>query len=291
MIGNLDPIIVMINSYYIRLALLFFFFLTLTHDVLGYTYEYYSNGLFTYIHVLIVDPNEHSISACKAKNLTAARETVKEMSQKEGAVAAINGGFWKLNGRPAGILKVQGSWYATPDKPRGAIGWTQNGRRVAIDRLLTNYSLEECWSESQLEVIPASNPPWTSASDWSDFENIVGGTPVLIKNGFLVEDSSAEQVLESFLTNRHPRTAIGIRPSGEWVFVVVDGRFYGYGGGMTISELADFMLYLGCTEALNLDGGGSSTMVLEGSVINEPCGEILEDDKYVQEVSDAILIH
>ena len=50
------------------------------------------------------------------------------------------------------------------------------------------------------------------------------------------------------------------------------------------------MLDLGCIEALNLDGGGSSTMVIEGSVVNEPHGKILENGKYVGAVSDAILI-
>jgi hypothetical protein len=53
---------------------------------------------------------------------------------------------------------------------------------------------------------------------------------------------------------------------------------------------AEMMLALGCIEALNLDGGGSSTMVIEGQVINEPCGEIKENSKYVEAVSDAILI-
>lgn len=50
------------------------------------------------------------------------------------------------------------------------------------------------------------------------------------------------------------------------------------------------MLNLGCIEALNLDGGGSSTMVVEGIVINDPCGELKEDGKQVEAVSDAILI-
>ena len=59
---------------------------------------------------------------------------------------------------------------------------------------------------------------------------------------------------------------------------------------MTIKELAEFMLELGCIEALNLDGGGSSTMVLDEIVINEPCGKIQENGKQVEAVSDAILI-
>ncbi|MCX6990044.1 MAG: phosphodiester glycosidase family protein [Chlamydiae bacterium] len=62
------------------------------------------------------------------------------------------------------------------------------------------------------------------------------------------------------------------------MFAVVDSGFTGLFGGMTIKELAYLMLDLGCTEALNLDGGGSSTMLVEGSVMNEPHGKILEGE-------------
>jgi exopolysaccharide biosynthesis protein len=71
---------------------------------------------------------------------------------------------------------------------------------------------------------------------------------------------------------------------------VVDCGFTGLFAGMTIKDLAYLMVNLGCTKALNLDGGGSSTMLIEGSVVNQPHGKILEDGKYVEAVSDAILI-
>ena len=59
---------------------------------------------------------------------------------------------------------------------------------------------------------------------------------------------------------------------------------------MTMKELANLMLRLGCMEALNLDVGGSSTMVIDGIVVNEPCGKMQENGKHVEAVSDAILI-
>ena len=165
-----------------------------------------------------------------------------------------------------------------------------NGQQVLIDQVLTNYSLKECEDPSKIEVIPVSNPPHTSLEDWKGIEHIVGGTPVLVTGSSLIEDYTSEQTLESFLIHKHPRTAVGIRENGEWVFVVVDGRFNGFLGGMTIAEMANLMLELRCVEALNLDGGGSSTMVIEGTAINEPCGEIQEEGKLVEAVSDAILI-
>jgi exopolysaccharide biosynthesis protein len=218
------------------------------------------------------------------------RETVITLAKRYGALAAINGGFWELNGIPSGILKINRCWYGNSIKPKAAIGWSLNGRKVVIDRVLTTYHPIDCDKSLEIKVIPSSNSLYTVPEEWKELEHIVGGTPILVKNGNVIEEHSSEQALASFLINKHPRTAVGIRENGEWVFVVVDGRFYKFFGGMTIKELAALMLRLGCSEALNLDGGGSSTMVLEGAVVNEPCGMIQEGSKCVQAVSDAILI-
>jgi exopolysaccharide biosynthesis protein len=79
-------------------------------------------------------------------------------------------------------------------------------------------------------------------------------------------------------------------PNGHWIFVVVDKT--GLFDGMKICELADLMVNLGCVHALNLDGGGSSTMVYEGAVKNSPQGD--EDEEagqhVVRRVSDAIIV-
>jgi exopolysaccharide biosynthesis protein len=68
---------------------------------------------------------------------------------------------------------------------------------------------------------------------------------------------------------RHPRTAIGWNQ--EYFFLVeVDGRQLRLSAGMTLPELADYMLKLGCEEAMNLDGGGSATCWYNGRVMNSP---------------------
>ena len=67
----------------------------------------------------------------------------------------------------------------------------------------------------------------------------------------------------------NPRTAIGKLAENHYVFVVSDGRT-NKSTGLTLYELANFMKELGCTEAYNLDGGGSSTMYFNGNVINNP---------------------
>lgn len=270
---------------------IFTFLLLITPSwVYCFKYEHFSEGYFSSIHVITVNPQEEAILPVRAQGKKVKRETVAALAKQYGARAAINGGFWTQNGTPAGILKINGQWYATPNKPRGAIGWSDHGKKVIIDRVMTNYSLRDSPSPSAIAVIPVSQPPYTTAEQWAKIDNIVGGSPVLIKNGVRINDFESEKVLDSFIKKRHPRTAVGVKKNGDWVFVVVDGRFFFLFGGMTIQKLADFMLNLGCVEALNLDGGGSSTMFIDGAVINSPSGTTKENGKKVTAVSDAILV-
>lgn len=256
----------------------------------GYSYESFERRYFTTVHVLTVDPRQHLIVPVRALGEIVKRETVRSLAVRHGAIAAINGGFWKKDGTPAGILKINFRWYGTPVKPRGAIGWSGDGQKVLIDQVLTNHSLQDVPNGETIEVIPASIPPLTSLEDWKNLEHIVGGVPLLVQEGAIVEDYSPEMALESFVMNKYSRTAVGIKENGDWVLVVVDGRLWGLLGGMQIRELASLMLDLGCVYALNLDGGSSSTMYLEGSVMNDSYGLVWENGRFVQAVSDAILI-
>ena len=67
--------------------------------------------------------------------------------------------------------------------------------------------------------------------------------------------------------------------------ITVDGRQPGVSVGMTLQELADYMLSLGATDAMNLDGGGSTTMYLDGKVVNTP-----SDKEGERKVSDAMVV-
>ncbi|MEN6460715.1 MAG: phosphodiester glycosidase family protein, partial [Syntrophomonas sp.] len=75
------------------------------------------------------------------------------------------------------------------------------------------------------------------------------------------------------IDNSNPRTGIGMIAPNHYVFIVVDGRADGYSKGMTLSQFAEVFADLGCTEAYNLDGGGSSTMYFMGDLINNPLGK------------------
>jgi hypothetical protein len=108
--------------------------------------------------------------------------------------------------------------------------------------------------------------------DVGELEMLVGGTPRIVLNGENVagEEGFTERTAHSFMFNRHPRTAVGVsRDSTLLYFLTVDGRQEA-SAGMTLPEFADLMISIGVYQGLNLDGGGSTTMVVGGHVVNSP---------------------
>lgn len=108
----------------------------------------------------------------------------------------------------------------------------------------------------------------------SDAKQVIAGRFVLVKDGRNVAPPADKP---GFVRGPHPRTAVGIRDGGRTlVLCVVDGRRKGEAVGMSLAELADVMLQAGCTDAVNLDGGGSSMLGIRNprtgkmEVINKP---------------------
>ena len=163
-------------------------------------------------------------------------------------IASINGdGFNMGTGEPGGLLIMDGTEYHGPSK-NGFFGITKDGKAVigTTDEYNTVY-------KDQLQ------------------EAIGGFGARLIKNGVIQDGPSSD-----YYTTRHSRTAIGITRTGKVVFMVLDGRQEPVSCGGSMAEIAHIMFEAGCVEAINLDGGGSTTYVakLEGddelSVANRP---------------------
>lgn len=106
-------------------------------------------------------------------------------------------------------------------------------------------------------------------SEWKTMDYIVGGTPLLIKNGKKITDFTQEKIQEKFISQHHCRTAVGMLANGSWLLVVIDGRDNQNGRGVTLHELADIMEELGCIDAINLCGGKSSTLVIQGTAVSK----------------------
>ncbi|HSV73742.1 MAG TPA: phosphodiester glycosidase family protein [Chthonomonadales bacterium] len=107
-------------------------------------------------------------------------------------------------------------------------------------------------------------------SVWDDVTEAVSGGPWLLRQGATLVDGREQGFDEATFTLRtHPRTAAGVTPDGRLLLVTVDGR-QRHSRGMSLAELAATMKRLGATDAINLDGGGSTTMVARGLVLNAP---------------------
>ena len=120
---------------------------------------------------------------------------------------------------------------------------------------------------------------------WLLAQDIIGGAGLLIREGRDVEDWSIERFNQGFAENRHPRTMIGTAADNTIWLVTVDGRQPEQSVGMTLVELRALAHRLGLINALNLDGGGSTTMWVQGQVINKP-----SDPTGPRKVSDALLV-
>ncbi len=98
-----------------------------------------------------------------------------------------------------------------------------------------------------------------------------GGVPRLVRDGKISVEYETEKIGESFSTTLHPRTALGISKDRKTLFLVtVDGRQPGLSAGHSLDDLAELMKKMGAWDAVNLDGGGSTTMWVRGEVVNRP---------------------
>jgi exopolysaccharide biosynthesis protein len=108
-----------------------------------------------------------------------------------------------------------------------------------------------------------------SLSKWK-IQTAVGGGPVLLQNGQIkVTNNEERKFAGKAIKDRHPRTAIGYTKDHKIIVLVSEGRTES-AAGMTLIQLAQALKDIGCVEAVNLDGGGSSCMLINGKETNSP---------------------
>ena len=98
---------------------------------------------------------------------------------------------------------------------------------------------------------------------------VVGGGPLLVEKGVVNVRSREESMASDIAYGRAPRTGVGVKADGTVLLMVVDGRSQ-YSAGMSLKEFATYLKRFGAVSAVNLDGGGSSEMVLDGKIMNRP---------------------
>jgi len=270
-----------------------------------------------------------------ASDTLASKRKISSIAQRENAIAAINGGYFKpQTGVPLGTLMINKKVYTGPIYDRVAMGIFDNNTYsmariklnanvntniggIKIDninqpRMLSTNAIvyTSDWGRTAPpcpkygKAIAVSKGKLISVSggaldipdngfvvvapekvlnpilqakhfeldikmnpNWDGVNHIISGGPYLIKDGEVFIDLTAQKL--SAIGGRNPRTAIGYTNENHLVMVTADGR-EGASIGMTLSELAQLMKEFGCTNAMNLDGGGSTVMYINGAVVNKP---------------------
>lgn len=179
-------------------------------------------------------------------------EDTSDIAADNGAIFAINGDYYGF--RDTGIVIRNGVVYRD-EGAREGLAFYRDGSVEVYDETTT--------TADQL----VADGVW----------NTLSFGPALLEDGQIVDGIDDVEVDTNIgnhsIQGDQPRTAIGVIDDNHLVFVVVDGRSPGYSKGVTMTGLAEIMQGLGATTAYNIDGGGSSTMVFNGSLVNDPLGK------------------
>jgi exopolysaccharide biosynthesis protein len=201
------------------------------------------------------------------------------LTSPDGAeIVVINGKITKIiNGKGSTVIPSNGFVLSASGKMwYELLRYAKIGVKAKVDRIFKQTV--EC----------VSGPSYSRGCEpfaVETAEDIIGGVPQLIKDGKIEITWEQEKSSKAFVETRHPRTAVAKLKDGKFLMATVNGRQPGYSVGMNLNELAAFLLELGATDAMNLDGGGSTTMFLGGKIVNRP-----SDKEGERKVSDAILV-
>lgn len=201
-------------------------------------------------------------------------KTTSAFGEENQALAAINGSFFDMkNGGSVDFIKISGKVMAENQLEK-------NGQRAKHQQAALAIR------DGKLAI-----KKWDGTANWEHHlseEHVLLTGPLLALNG---QDETLDST--SFSKSRHPRTAVGIKANGRIVLLTVDGR-NANAAGMSLTELAKTMKWLGCTSAVNLDGGGSTTLWVNGfpdaGVVNYPTDNKLWDHAGQRKVANVVLV-
>ena len=178
-------------------------------------------------------------------------DSASALCLKNEAFAGINGSYFNMDSLTT-VTFIKDDGFVT-------------GATTARETFRTNGAIVLNPEDIRIEACDTSD---VFDQDWE----VIASGPLLVDDGVTATYGEEMPHWKSFYDKRHPRSLMGKDADGGVWFVVVDGRFPGEAEGMTIAELTDLAGRLGLVEALNLDGGGSSTLwTLPGGVLNHPC--------------------
>lgn len=206
--------------------------------------------------------------------------TTEDLAKKEGALAAVNGSFFKFTDEPNTIDFNSVDYLRIDNRMLADNTYSSSGQR------LRHQEGAVAILDGVLYIVKA-----TSERGW---ERYLLSDHVLCSGPLLVIDGRIEPLrMESFYTTRHPRTVVAKKRDGTVLLFVVDGR-HAKAEGMSLEEIQKTLLWLGAVDILNFDGGGSSTMYIDGKgengVVNHPCDNREFDHLGSRKVANALYI-
>lgn len=314
---------------------------TVTSVAPGLSYTKYvrvdSRGMLT-SYLLEVDRNRFDVGlALAGGSISSGRASVKSIAGARGAVAAVNGGYFGLDGMLIGNTRIDGQTAGTTYYRRTSLGFMPDGtlklapseyygevnvkgkkvflsgvncergenttilynslfgsytktnefgtEYVIRDGRVTAVSQGNSFIPSGSQVISVHGTAQEAfagvkvgdkvavgesfGSELDGAKNIIGAGPELLRGGMVNVTAEAEQFPNDIARGRAPRTAVGIKADGKMLLLVVDGR-QSHSIGATLVETAQLLKRFGAVNGFNLDGGGSSELVLQGQIMNSP---------------------
>ncbi len=200
---------------------------------------------------VVFDPKDFRGRIALAAKFGGPEQTALSTMAEEtyGAVAAVNGGYF-FHDRPVGVLKNEGiTIWGTPWPDRSGICWNDDGTVRFVD---------------------GSNTDYFTTPEAKSFAQALQAGPRLLKNGQLCKGD--DKLTDKIIRDRHPRSIIGT-DGNKLYLTVIDGRSNIHSSGATIEETKAHCLALGMKDALNLDGGGSSSLWWMGRTVTLPSND------------------
>lgn len=158
-----------------------------------------------------------------------------------------------------------------------AIGMLKNGKMDVAYTFTDSNSRHVLYQQNPITPIKDGNTGLAKTHQvLSDLKKwklkwAVGGGPVLAKDGVIfISNNEEKKFAGKAIADHHPRTAMGYTTSGQLILLVVQGRMKNIAIGTTLTETAQILIDLGCVEAINLDGGGSSCLLINGKETIKP---------------------
>ncbi len=217
------------------------------------------------------------------------RETVTSFAGDLGAAVVVNAGYFTMRKTPAGhagLLMIDGKLLEPATRSvlrdslryevaRAAFGFMETGEAVVGWLTSCNDSLFRWPNPPQHLPEKPAEPLDYSKAEYIKLRDAIGTGPMLVMDGNISITSDEEVFFGTSIPKIHPRTAAGISADGSLILMVVDGR-QEESRGVSLEELAVLMREAGAVAALNLDGGGSSTMVVNNILLNRPAGKLIQ---------------